>query len=85
LRDALQDIVPEVAQQDENTLSDLDINIADFDPLYAASRGAAEFAKRAQEGRMGCREREECKERRKALKASMASHPGVTTQYAHEL
>lgn len=70
VKDALRVLLPDASTQDISTMLSLEKQDGDeIEPLYLAARGAAEFAKRAQEAPAGCKEPAHCAENRVARKS----------------
>ena len=66
VQDALRALLPDATTQDISTMLLSGRQDGEIEPLYLAARGAAEFAKRAQEAPAGCKEPAHCAENRVA-------------------
>lgn len=64
VQDALRELLPDASAQHISAVLLSGKQNSDVEPLYLAARGAAEFAKRAQEAPAGCREPAHCAETR---------------------
>ena len=62
VQDALRELLPDASTQTISTMLSSATWDGEIDPLYLAARGAAEFAKRAQEAPAGCKEPAHCAE-----------------------
>lgn len=60
VKEALRELLPSAATQNVSTMILSGKRNGESEPLYLAARGAAEFAKRAQEAPAGCKERAHC-------------------------
>ena len=69
VKDALRVLLPDASTQEISIMLSPEMQDGDeVEPLYLAARGAAEFAKRAQEAPAGCKEPAHCAENRAAPK-----------------
>lgn len=68
VQDALRVLLPDTSPQDISMMLLSKKQNSKIEPLYLAARGAAEFAKRAQEAPAGCKEPAHCAENRAAPK-----------------
>ena len=74
LQDALRELIPPAfATNTTLFFSKGEAHRAELNPVYIAARGAAEFAKRAQEAPKGCKERPNCAVNRRPPAEDVAS------------